>query len=180
MKKWLNQRTNQISILLIALSVLVVSNIILPSYDTLAYFQDKSASLERQYQHLYGYSLHVRYHEENLPQLQQQLSGLEDQFATLQDTTRLQNLLGIIQRKHRLKVEAQAIKKGKLSPDLEAIQVSQTLNGKYDDLVQYLTAASEIHDSLLLENCDLENRDPLSEDPLLVARLQFTLFLPAQ
>lgn len=178
MRIWLNNRQNQISMGLVAIMVITISNFILPVYETLSYYRDKTASLEKKYQQLYGYSLHITHHENQLIPLQSELADLEQKFTKLRNAAALQKYFGDIQRECQLKVIIQEIKKGELSQELETIHIHQMLDGKYNDHMRYLNAILSGKSDILLEEYVLENRSPFSGDPQLTAQLVLTLFIP--
>lgn len=180
MRNWINNRRNQISIILAAVIILAISNFILPAYETLSYYQLKSISLEKQERQLYGYSLHIDYHEKQSGRIQQQLAKLQQVFSQAENTAILQKKLGNLQRKYHLKVASQVIQKGKPSQDLQVMRIEQTLDGIYKDHMRYLEAVLDRDNNLLLERYELTSQEPFDNNPLLTAKLQLTLFLPVQ
>jgi len=178
MAEWIRRRRNQVSIVFTAAIILITSNLIIPAYDSLSYYEGKSAALEKQYQQLYGYSLHIDHHEKISKLLQQQLEDLASLFSSQRNTAALQNKLGQIQKQCRLTVVEQEIKKGTSSPDLEILNVQQTLSGKYNSHIRYLNTIMDDDSTLLLKQYKLENQEPFKKNPLLTAHLHLTLFLP--
>lgn len=180
MRQWINIRRNQISLLLTGVFIITINNFIIPAYESLVYYQEKTATLDRQYQKLYNYSLHIRHHEKRLVSGQEQLAKLEQDFNELRDAAYLQQYFGTVQRACHLKVVTQEIKKGDLSRDLESVQIEQTLEGGYRDQMRYLKTILKDDHNLLLEQYQLENRAPFSNNPTLTARIFLTLFLPVK
>ena len=178
MRVWINKRQNQVSILLAAIAILAVNNFILPAYESLSYYREKAAILEKQLQRLSRYSHHIYFHEQQSEVYQKQLTELEDQYSNLRDPSILQQLFGDIQRKLHLKVVSQEISKNRVSQELEKRIIQQTLNGKYSDHMQYLRMILQQENNMLLVRYDLENQMPFEQNPTLCAQLELTLFLP--
>lgn len=178
MRTWIRNRQNQVSIALVAIIFVTVSNVILPAYEALSYFKRKSDTLEQQAQQLFRYSLHVRHYEKKAGDIQERLAAFQKRFSELEKSEVLQKQFGAIQRACRLTVVAQEINLQRASSDFKAIRIRQTLQGRYSDQIRYLNIVLQPARSLLLERYHLENRSPLSRDPDLTADLALTLYIP--
>jgi Na+-transporting NADH:ubiquinone oxidoreductase subunit NqrC len=178
MKDWINNRQNQVTILLVATMILTVSNFIAPAYEALSYYREQIVSLENQYQLLYRYSLHVDYHETQLKQIEQQLENLQQLYDIPRNTAAFQKHFRKIQREYHLTVVAQQTSKENASQDLEKIYIRQSLEGKYSSHMNYLKAILNEQNGILLERYILDTKAPLSKEPNLTADLQLTLFVP--
>ncbi|NQU64716.1 MAG: hypothetical protein HQ517_10620, partial [SAR324 cluster bacterium] len=157
---------------------ILISNVIIPAYETLSYYQAKMGSLTNQYQQLHRYSLHIDYHENQSNRMKQELTAQHELYADLRNITFLQKRFGILQRQYQLKVITQQIKRGKISSDLEKINIHQTLDGKYSNHVRYLKMILSRESTLMLEQYNLINQTTLGDDPTLTADLDLILFLP--
>ncbi|MBU2648742.1 hypothetical protein KKI24_28805 [bacterium] len=178
MEKWIKNRKNQVSIILVLTALLVISNIIVPAYDSLSYYHLKIASLEKQSRQLHRYALHINYHENLSRHISEQLAKQQQLYANMRDAVIIQKWFGKVQRQCRLTVVMQQIKNGNISGDLERIDIRQTLEGKYSDHVRYLNTILSQQNSILLERYKLQNQSPLMLNPILTADLQLFLFLP--
>ena len=180
MRNWIKSKRNQLSILLVAICILTISNSIIPAYESLSYYHDKIDALEKLQQQLQRFSLHIGFHENQANQIKQQLADLHQLNADVRNTVTLQKRFGKIQRQCQLKVITQQIKKNNISSELEKIDIRQTLEGNYSDHVRYLKAILSPEYSVLLERYSLLNRTPLSENPTLTADLNLILLLPRE
>ncbi len=180
MRNWIKSRRNQLSIILVAICILTISNFIMPSHDTLTYYHGKIDSLEQQQQQLHRFSLHIDFHESQAKLIKQQLADLRQRNADLRNTATLQKQFGKIQRQCQLKVITQQIERNNISSELEKINIRQTLNGNYSNHVRYLKEVLSPKNSLLLERYSLINRALFSDNPTLTADLNLILLLPKE
>jgi len=166
--------------MLIAAGILIISNIIIPAYETLAYYHSKIDALEMQQQQLNRFSLHIDFHESQVKIIKRQLADLHRHNAELRNTATLQKRFGKIQRQCQLKVITQQFERSNISSDLEKIDVRQTLNGHYSNHVRYLKEVLNPKNSMLLEQYSLVNRTLFSDDPILTADVNLILLLPKE
>ena len=180
MRNWIKSRRNQLSIVLVAICILTISNYIIPSYETLTYYQEKIDSLDQQQQQLNRFSLHIDFHERQVKLINQQLADLRQHNANLGNTATLQKQFGKIQRQYQLKVITQQIERKNISSEFEKIDIRQTLTGNYSNHVRYLKEVLSPKNSLLLERYSLINRTLFSDNPILTADLNLILLLPKE
>lgn len=177
MKKWLRKRTNQVTILLSGIIILIFSNLIIPTYEKIPYYNKNISKLKKTKKQLARYALHMEYHENNYLDVRQKLEELETQILQPLDTVTLQNRLGKMQRGHHLKVKTQKLETQNIDDFFSQVVIKQTLEGNYQNQIGYLKDLLDHEDSLIMTRCDFKNLEPISKDPTLLADLELKYFV---
>jgi len=178
MNKWLKVRNNQITVVLIGITLILLFNFILPGFEKLPYYRNKISQLEIQKKRLKRYSLHMDYHEELHEEYKHQVQALQAKFQAIRDTNWLQKMLGKLQRKHHLRIEVQDIETSEMDELFDQVLVKQRLKGEYADHMKYLIALTDPKSTLVTTKCSFENLNPTETDPELVMTLEFKYILP--
>jgi Tfp pilus assembly protein PilO len=176
MKLWLRQKSNQVFILIVALCILIFSNIILPGHEQIHYHTGQTANLKLQVQQLSRYELHIKHHQAQQAAVHQNTQRLTQAVSVWTSTKSLQTRLGQLQRAHKLKVVRQRIHESPLDDTFGQIEVQQSLTGSYTDHIGYLKALMAPGNLLILESGRFENTAPLVADPTLTADLTLKTF----
>jgi hypothetical protein len=180
MRNWIKSRRNQLSILLVAAGILIISNTIIPAYETLAYYHSKVDALEMQQQQLRQFTLHIDFHESHVKIIKKQLADLHQHNAELRNSAALQKQFGKIQRECQLKVITQQFERSNISSELEKIDIRQTLDGHYSNHMSYLQEVLSPKNNMLLEQYSLVNGTLFSDNPILTADVNLILLLPKE
>lgn len=176
MRNWIHQRKNQVFILMIGISIVLLSNVIHPKREKRTYHQQKTTALKQRYHQLHRFALHTSYHLEQQPQREKETASLEKRISDWSSTKTLQKRLGAWQRQHGLKVVRQKFQETPVDDRFGQIRIEQSLLGNYSGLTQYLQKILAPESLLLMDRCIFENTSPLDVDPVLTLHLNLSTF----
>ncbi len=178
MKNWINKKTNQVTILLVGLQVLLVFNFIVPPHEQLRYFDVKIGTLKKEKVLLTRYDLHMRFHDDNYDSIRQRLDDMQKQMAYYRDSSTIQIHLGKLQRKHHLKVITQKLETSKSEDFFDQVVIWQSLEGNYMDQVGYFRDLLQPENTMLVKKCSIKNMVPTGKNPVLHSDLEIVYYLP--
>jgi len=176
-KRFKNKKL-QILVFLAAIQIFILFNIIIPSYENKPYFEKQVQQLERDLELKLGQKFYLEERQkvatQKLALNQKELSRLIEKYSE----ENLQITIGKLLRENSIQVLTQQINKSGNRPDLQRYILSQTLEGKYEQLSTYLATLLDGELPLVLAEASIENLEPQERSPLLGAKLIFYFFRP--
>jgi len=178
MKTWINQRSNQITVFLVGIIIILIFNFILPAYEKLPYFNQKINELSSKQRQLQKSVLHLPFHQQKIKTIKK--STLEFQQLIDQSTNirHLQNELGKLHRKHHIKIQTQKTDQQPFDDILDRTIIKMSLKGKYNNMISYFQDFNSSNNLYLLTGITIVNSNPLKKDALLLTNLEMQIFYP--
>lgn len=178
MKNWISHRSNQITVFLVGIIMVLSFNFILPAYEKLPYFNQKINSLLSRQRQLKKSVLHLPFHERKIVLIKEKTFEYQKQIDQSQNSQHLQNQLGKLQRKHHIKVQAQKFDSQSFDDNLNRTIIKMSLKGKYDNMVSYFKEFNSSNSLFLFTDITIINSDPLKKDAALLTDLEMQIFYP--
>jgi len=178
MIKRLKNKQFQILILLAAIQIFILFNIIIPSYEKKPYFEKQVQQYERDLKIKLEQKFYLVERKKLAAQkLVQNQEGVSTLIKKYSEET-LQKTVGILLRGNSIQVLTQQINKTGNRPDLQRYTLSQTLEGRYEQLSNYLSTLLNGDLPIVLAEASFENLESQEISPLLRAKLVYFFFLP--
>ncbi|MBU2514488.1 hypothetical protein KJ966_24440 [bacterium] len=177
-KDWIHNRKIQLFALAVLLNTYLVFAVLFPALEEIPYYETKIDRLDQTKQILETYVLHIDYYSHKSGQTSQRVNSYRNQFKTIKDPSFLPVFFNTLQQKHHVKVISQGFEISNKNPDLFQVNISQSLEGNFHELSQYLESFALTNKYLIIVNCRFINNSPLEKDPLLTLEIELKCILP--
>lgn len=177
LKNWIKQKKNQTSVFLICGIILVLNHFVTPIIQKRAYFQNKVERLQERYETIASQQSHLRFHLGQQFDNQNKIDNLALNMTRWETIPAVQRQLSQIQEGKNLNLIRQQNEERLISDGLKAITINQTLEGRYEALILYLTDLNDKSNPVIIHRCHFENLLPLDLSPLIQATFEFTIYL---
>lgn len=172
MKNQFKSKSFQIPLLLGMVQIFILFNIIFPHYENKPYFETRIQQLEEELQNKVEQQIFLNERKHLKTTLKASPS-----FEKFSEAS-LQTIVGSLLRANSIKVHTQQIQEFQRGKDLSSYTLSQTLEGRYDTTVKYITALLDSGLPIVLSEITVQNLELKERSPSLRTQLRFSYFLP--
>ncbi len=177
-KAWIHNRKNQLLILAILTNTYLVFAVLFPALEKIPYYETKIDQLNQTKQMLETYVLHIDHYNQKSEQTLQLLSSYREKFNKIRKPSFLPDFFNLLQQKHNVEVMSQTFEIYDKNPDFYQVNISQSLEGNFNNLTHYLKSFSLTNNYLIVVYCRFINNSPLEKDPPLTLEIKLRCILP--
>lgn len=176
MRKWIGDRRNQYSILLIALTLILTVNVITPLVEQRRYYQGKILRLQSERDMLVNYEAHLDHHKDSLAEIEAKTEELRSIYNAWANSSSIQKKLITILDNSGIRVTKQSIDHHEFDLSFDYFLVSQTLEGTYLPLMAYLSVLTQDNNPIVIDSCEFQNESPIKNNPVIQLEIKFKIF----